>query len=187
MLADGHTLEQCRGAGPQRDGGDVEDRRRRDCPVADRPPACRAGCAHCCHQTVGVTPPEVFAIYDHLRATRTAGRTGRRRAAHSRRRRQDARHGPADRLSPDLPCPFLVDERCSIYEVRPLSCRGTNSLDAAACERSAARSGGARGVPRRAGQRPLLPGTDPRLPRGDARGCSSRSTSCRAWRCSRWS
>src|SRR6185436_4237127 len=27
----------------------------------DRPPACGAGCAHCCHQTVGVTPPEVFA------------------------------------------------------------------------------------------------------------------------------
>jgi hypothetical protein len=42
----------------------------------------------------------------------------------------------ADRLSPDHPCPFLEDARCSIYEVRPLSCRGTNSMDASACERN---------------------------------------------------
>lgn len=102
----------------------------------DRPPACRAGCAHCCYQAVGVTPPEVFAIYDHLRATRTAGELdaalARVRDADDRTRRLPA----AERLSPEHPCPFLVAERCSIYEVRPLSCRGTNSLDAAACERN---------------------------------------------------
>jgi hypothetical protein len=42
----------------------------------------------------------------------------------------------AERQSPALPCPFLEEGRCSIYEARPLSCRGTNSLDAAACERT---------------------------------------------------
>jgi hypothetical protein len=102
----------------------------------DRPPACRSGCAHCCHQTVGVTAPEVFAIYDHLRATRTPAELdavlGRIRDTDGRTRGVAA----ADRLSPDLPCPFLVAERCSIYEVRPLSCRGTNSLDASVCERT---------------------------------------------------
>jgi hypothetical protein len=102
----------------------------------DRPPACHAGCAHCCHQAVGVTAPEVFAVYDHLRATRSAGEldavVARLRAADDRTRGLAA----ADRLSPDHPCPFLEDARCSIYEVRPLSCRGTNSLDAAACERN---------------------------------------------------
>jgi len=102
----------------------------------DRPPACRAGCAHCFYQAVGVTPPEVFAIYDHLRATRPAGELG---AVVARVRDADDRTrglAAADRLSPDHPCPFLEDGRCSIYEVRPLSCRGTNSLDAAACERN---------------------------------------------------
>ena len=102
----------------------------------NRPPACRPGCAHCCHQTVGVTAPEVFAIHAHLRATRTPDEfdavAGRIRAA------DDNTRGMAtlDRVSPDLPCPFLVDARCSIYEARPLACRGTNSLDASACERS---------------------------------------------------
>ena len=102
----------------------------------NRPPACRAGCAHCCHQTVGVTPPEVFAIHAHLRATRTPDEldavAARLRAADDRTRGM----APLDRVSPDLPCPFLVDGRCSIYEARPLACRGTNSLDASACERS---------------------------------------------------
>jgi hypothetical protein len=39
-----------------------------------------------------------------------------------------------ERFSPDHPCAFLEGGRCSIYEVRPLSCRGMNSLDATECE-----------------------------------------------------
>ena len=31
--------------------------------------ACRAGCDHCCHQSVGVTPPEALAIVAHLKQT----------------------------------------------------------------------------------------------------------------------
>jgi len=31
--------------------------------------ACRAGCDHCCYQSVGVTPPEALAIFDHLSRT----------------------------------------------------------------------------------------------------------------------
>lgn len=106
--------------------------------AADRPPACQAGCAHCCHQAVGVSAPEVFAIYDHLRATRTpaalAATERRIRAADDQTRGMTS----TERLSPELPCPFLELEngRCSIYPVRPLPCRGANSLDARACERT---------------------------------------------------
>lgn len=102
----------------------------------ERRPACQSGCSHCCYQAVGVSPPEVFAIYDHLLATRTPDQLD----ADVRRIRDadDKTRGmtSAERLSPDLPCPFLQDEQCSIYEVRPLACRGANSLDAAACERN---------------------------------------------------
>jgi len=102
----------------------------------DRPPACHSGCSHCCYQAVGVSVPEVFAIYAHLRATRAEGVLDA-----TVRRIRDADEQTqgltsAERLSPDLPCPFLESERCSIYEVRPLACRGANSLDAAACERT---------------------------------------------------
>jgi hypothetical protein len=102
----------------------------------DRPPACHSGCSHCCYQAVGVSVPEVFAIYAHLLATRAEGELD----ATARRIREtdDKTRGlsSAERFSPDLPCPFLESERCSIYEVRPLACRGANSLDAAACERT---------------------------------------------------
>jgi hypothetical protein len=98
--------------------------------------ACRAGCSHCCYQAVGVSAPEVFAIYDHLLQTRSAEEL--EATADRIRLADDATRGmaPADRLSPQLPCPFLEAERCSIYEVRPLACRGKNSLDAALCERT---------------------------------------------------
>jgi len=98
--------------------------------------ACQLGCAHCCYQPVGVTAPEVFAIHDHLRARLSpdalAAVAERVHAADASARGKSA----AERLSPELPCPFLQQDRCSIYEVRPLACRGKNSLDAEACERT---------------------------------------------------
>ncbi len=98
--------------------------------------ACRPGCAHCCYQAVGVSPPEVLAIHEHLLATRSSEAL----AAFDRRLREadEKTRGMSltERLSPELPCPFLEEAACSIYEVRPLACRGKNSLDAAACERS---------------------------------------------------
>ncbi|MDC0677580.1 YkgJ family cysteine cluster protein [Sorangium atrum] len=95
--------------------------------------ACRAGCDHCCHQSVGVTPPEALAIADHLRSTLSDAELARV-AQHVSGCHDRTRSLPsAERFSPDHPCPFLRSGRCSIYEVRPLSCRGMNSLDAGEC------------------------------------------------------
>ena len=136
FLAAGHTLAQAVGLGRSAMAGTskIADGLLRGSP--DRAPACRAGCAHCCYQPVGVSAPEVFAIYDHLSSTQTAAD---RQATEQRIRGADDRTRgmtAAERQSPDFPCPFLIDERCSIYEVRPLACRGTNSLDATACART---------------------------------------------------
>lgn len=104
--------------------------------AVEQGPACHSGCAHCCYQAVGVSAPEVFAIYDHLRSTLNDSEleavTTRIRATDDQTRGMTS----AERLTPELPCPFLEQERCSIYEVRPLACRGTNSLDANECERT---------------------------------------------------
>jgi Fe-S-cluster containining protein len=95
--------------------------------------ACRAGCDHCCHQSVGVTAPEALAISAHLKAVLSRSElallTARVSEAHERTRGLSS----ADRFSPEHPCVFLESGRCSIYEVRPLSCRGMNSLDANEC------------------------------------------------------
>jgi hypothetical protein len=96
--------------------------------------ACKAGCDHCCYQVVGATPPEVLAIVHHLRQTRSSEELERLRE-HVATLFERA-HGLSsnERFSPEHPCAFLKEGgSCSIYEVRPLACRGMNSLDAVEC------------------------------------------------------
>jgi len=99
--------------------------------------ACRAGCDHCCYQSVGVTPPEALAIFDHLSATLPDAELERVAAHVAAHRARTRGLSTAERFSPSHPCAFLdtASGRCTIYAVRPLSCRGMNSLDAGECER----------------------------------------------------
>jgi Fe-S-cluster containining protein len=97
--------------------------------------ACRAGCDHCCYQSVGVTPPEALAIFDHLSHTRSDDEMTRLAGQVSAQRAATRGLSAAERFSPAHPCVFLEAGRCTIYEVRPLSCRAMNSLDAGECER----------------------------------------------------
>jgi Fe-S-cluster containining protein len=95
--------------------------------------ACQAGCDHCCYQAVGVTPPEALAIFDHLKSTRSRDELARITAKVSEHHARTHDLSSEERFSPDHPCPFLEAGNCSIYEARPLSCRGMNSLDAGEC------------------------------------------------------
>ncbi len=97
--------------------------------------ACRAGCDHCCHQSVGVTPPEALAIVAHLKQTLSADELAALSARMAERVERTRGLSADERFSPQLPCSFLRDGRCSIYDVRPLVCRGMNSLDADDCAR----------------------------------------------------
>lgn len=95
--------------------------------------ACRAGCDHCCHQSVGVTPPEALTIMDHVIQSRSEAELAELAARVATRFEETRGLSSQERFSPDYPCVFLASGRCSIYEVRPLSCRGMNSLDADEC------------------------------------------------------
>lgn len=104
-------------------------------------PACREGCAWCCHQVIGAAPPEVLRIAGYLRQTlppeRWAALCERVRVGHERRRALAA--GTLRRAR--LPCPLLENDRCLAYPVRPLTCRGFNSSDARRCEQAIASPG----------------------------------------------
>ena len=97
-------------------------------------PACQAGCAHCCHLRVEATEPEVFHIAKHLRAQPAEALADALSALH--------RHVTTAALNPTNParqaCSFLVDERCSIYPVRPAACRKAHSLSAQHCAEQSA-------------------------------------------------
>jgi Fe-S-cluster containining protein len=54
-----------------------------------------------------------------------------RQAAEHRRAVAHGHGGPTG-----LPCALLAEDRCTVYPVRPLTCRGFNSSDARKCEQS---------------------------------------------------
>lgn len=71
--------------------------------------ACRKGCSHCCNIAVVVNLVEARAI---------SKASGRRYDGNAR----PARYENTDKWR-GVPCPFLRDGRCAVYEVRPLTCR----------------------------------------------------------------
>ncbi|HHF0555863.1 TPA: YkgJ family cysteine cluster protein [Vibrio antiquarius] len=71
---------------------------------------CKAGCSHCCHINVTVTSVEAKIIANHIGSeVKTA------KPLYS-----SNYHGK--------PCLFLINNKCSIYEVRPYFCRSHVSL-----------------------------------------------------------
>jgi Fe-S-cluster containining protein len=99
--------------------------------------ACAAGCAFCCHFPVGVSMAEAAAIAAHLRATLTppefAATRDRVEAACRQRHGRDARALATLRLR----CPLLgADALCTVYSVRPITCRGFATTSRSACAAS---------------------------------------------------
>lgn len=90
---------------------------------------CRTGCSFCCHQNVDVTIPEAILVALQLGNEADPRRDAILAAA-------DAFRGLDDdaRIATGKPCPLLVDHRCSVYNVRPITCRSLTSPDAARCQ-----------------------------------------------------
>ena len=98
--------------------------------------ACRAGCTFCCHFTVDIRPAEAFVILDYVdRSFTSAAKT---QALAAVRANAAALSGldEAQRVTQNIRCPFLDDGRCSIYPVRPQSCRNYHATDVTGCEQS---------------------------------------------------
>jgi Fe-S-cluster containining protein len=89
---------------------------------------CKNKCPYCCYEPVLTTLLELAAIGEyvstHFDDSAKAGLV--ERSQNYRRTRS-----LGQRIAP---CPFLVDSSCSIYEARPLQCRGVNSTNVQTCQ-----------------------------------------------------
>ena len=107
--------------------------------------SCQSGCAACCRMMVPVSPPEAFTLKEAIaRLSETQQTQIRDRIANTQAKLNEA--GLLGRLvqlsethqqlsdeniepinqdyyAQRLPCPFLENEICSIYEDRPAACR----------------------------------------------------------------
>jgi Fe-S-cluster containining protein len=93
---------------------------------------CRDGCASCCHLFVAIPPGVSTAIAEHIRATfdieQQEALIARLSAA------AEALAAVENPLWARVRCPLLDDaDRCTIYSVRPLTCRAFTSRSEAAC------------------------------------------------------
>ncbi len=93
---------------------------------------CKSGCAWCCYQSVEVTIPEAILVAAQLadpndpRRRRILENAASFRALSERDRRRTGK-----------PCALLgADNRCSVYDDRPLLCRAMMASDAEGCHKA---------------------------------------------------
>jgi len=107
--------------------------------------SCRIGCAACCRMLVPLSAPEAFALREYIEQLPTDGQTlllNRLSNTKDRLKREglwDRLNDVAETSRPladeeldpinqsyyalRIPCPYLENEMCSIYESRPSACR----------------------------------------------------------------
>ena len=107
--------------------------------------SCQKGCAACCRMLVPVSPPEAFSLREFVRSLpigkqeRVAARLAQAKSvllthglwnqlvdlAESSRPPEDDMLEPINQAyyALRMPCPFLENDLCSIYDERPAACR----------------------------------------------------------------
>lgn len=98
--------------------------------------ACKSGCDWCCHFTIDVRPLEALNIAEHVLTQFTPDQRQRVRAEIDANAQRLATLDEMQRVQQNLRCPFLIEHRCSIYAVRPQTCRNYHATNVAGCEQS---------------------------------------------------
>ena len=98
---------------------------------------CQEGCHYCCCKPgVLASIPELLRILARIHSTFSEVDVIALGERATRYGAQVAGTNFNDLVDESVPCPLLVDGRCSVYEVRPLVCRGYNSTDVDACRKA---------------------------------------------------
>ena len=103
-------------------------------PEIKEKPQCKAGCSYCCYLQVHLSRLELKLILDHVQnLPLIEQKRVQRVTAVNRQKIENNPH--KKRVELKLPCPFLKNRKCTIYKIRPLNCRGYNSLKVSDCKK----------------------------------------------------
>jgi Fe-S-cluster containining protein len=91
--------------------------------------ACQRGCSHCCSLPVAITSAEARLIGEAVGREPAEPPAALRVKDAATDAAFAERHRAAELQVVGLPCPFLEEGECSIYEHRPFGCRTHLSLD----------------------------------------------------------
>lgn len=101
---------------------------------ADSPKiACKAKCHWCCHQSVGVSAPEVFRITEYIEKHLPTETYIRKLETLDKETRGLT---PTQRARVEIPCAFLAYGECQIYDARPLFCQRQTSYNLSDCKKA---------------------------------------------------
>lgn len=93
---------------------------------------CKKGCSHCCGLIVKVAIPELFLIFEHLMASKKEDELLALMVM--LKENIDTKEVQTERSERiKIKCAFLSNNICSIYSVRPFSCRAWNSSKVQSC------------------------------------------------------
>ena len=98
--------------------------------------ACKAGCFWCCYFTVDVRPVEALRIVEFMQRDLAADDRTRIAQEIATNSAAFAELDDDERARSNTKCPFLHLGRCSIYQVRPQTCRNYHATSAAGCKQA---------------------------------------------------
>ncbi len=96
--------------------------------------ACQKGCSLCCSLRVDVFAHEIFLIARHISRRFAPEKISTLLDRLSLHAQKVTAMTPFEHATTNLPCAMLEEGSCSIYEVRPHSCRRHHSQDFTACQ-----------------------------------------------------
>jgi len=98
--------------------------------------ACKAGCSWCCHFSVDIRPVEAFNILEHMQIVFSAEQRDSLAQQMVANSKILGHLDDMQRMQHTLKCPFLMQDKCGIYEARPQTCRNYHATNSAGCQQS---------------------------------------------------
>lgn len=108
-----------------------------ECSNESPPVACGPGCSYCCHSQIHVLPIEALLILSFINESFTEKQILllMDRIEQRLQRTRGKSVGTLFFVKDELPCIFLENGMCSIYQARPFICRAWNSMDSSLCKK----------------------------------------------------